>query len=380
MILLLQVVFWISIGFVAYSYVIYPLILPVLARIFGRETQPDFSHEPTVGIIIPAYNEQEVIRKKIDNVLAIEYPPEKIRVWVGSDQSTDATDELVCGYGDERVKLWRAPQRGGKTEILNQLIPIVDTEIVFLTDANTMHNTDSLRQMVKHFADSEVGAVAGHVNHVIGESEQIEEIIYRTFESRQKHLESKLHSSISAFGGFYSMRRELFQPIPRNAYSNDDVLIPMNVIRRGFRVIYEPDAVSQEDMGESINMEFLRRIRIGAGNFQAFFWLLDFANPFRGWPAFCFLSHKATRWFSPLFMLTGLICCSILSVTGVGILYKLLLLFGLSGITTAIIFRIVKLKVLRPVFYFLTMNTALLLGFFRYLGGIKSAAWTRTSR
>ncbi|MFP4417419.1 MAG: glycosyltransferase family 2 protein [Fibrobacterota bacterium] len=380
MIATLQVLFWVSVCFVAYSYVVYPIILPLFARIFGRETRPDDKYEPTVGVVIPAYNEEDVIKKKIDNVLSFDYPPDKIRVWVGSDQSTDATETIVRKYGDPRVTLWVAQRRGGKTEILNNLVPQVSTDVVFLTDANTIHSPDSLRQLVKHFADAEVGAVAGHVEHVVGEQKQIEEVLYRSFEARQKFLESRLHSTISAFGGFYCMRTTLFRPIPHNAYSNDDVLIPMNVIRQGFRVVYEPKAVSQEDMGENIGMEFIRRIRIGAGNFQAFFWLLDFVNPFRGWPAFCFLSHKATRWFSPLFMALGLVSCALLSVMVSGMFYKVLLMTGLIGIATGLSFRFFRLNTFRPVFYFLTMNAALLLGFFRFVGGIKSAAWTRTAR
>lgn len=380
MIALLQVVFWISVGFVAYSYIVYPLILPVCARLFGRDTTPDVAHEPTVGVVIPAYNEEDVIRKKIDNVLSFHYPPDKLRVWVGSDQSDDNTDEIVRSYDDQRVRLWVAPQRGGKTEILNKLVPQVDTDIVFLTDANTMHRPDSLRELVKHFADSSVGAVAGHVEHVIGEQQQFEEVFYRSFEARQKFLESRLHSTISAFGGFYCMRKSLFRPIPHNAYSNDDVLIPMNVIRQGFRVIYEPRAISQEDVGEDIGMEFLRRIRIGAGNFQAFFWLLDFLNPLRGWPAFCFLSHKATRWFSPLFMAAGFFSCGALGLSKSGVFYKVLLFAGLLSIAIGLTFRILRFKMFRPIFYFLSMNTALLLGFFRFIGGIKSAAWSRTAR
>ncbi len=380
MLIALHLLFGISAFLLLYSYGVYPLLLSMLADFFGKSVAADEIDPPTIGVVVPAFNEEEVIHRKIANILALDYPADRITVWVGSDQSTDRTNEIVRAFGDDRVRLWIAPVRGGKTEILNHLVPLVDAEIVLLTDANTMHRPDSLRALICNFADPRVGAVAGHVEHVFSTESEFEERLYRSFESRQKHLESRLHSTISAFGGFYAIRKELFRPIPRNAYSNDDVLIPMNVIRQGFRVVFEPRAISEEDFTENVGIEFKRRMRIGAGNFQAFFWLLDFLNPLRGWPAFCYMSHKATRWFSPLFLLVACTSCLALAVTTGAAAYKILSFAGGVFLLAGASFTLVKLKALRPFFYFLSMNAALFLGFFRYLSGIKSAAWTHTTR
>jgi cellulose synthase/poly-beta-1,6-N-acetylglucosamine synthase-like glycosyltransferase len=310
----------------------------------------------------------------------MDYPPEKLTVWVGSDLSTDRTDEIVRSMRAPRLHFWRAPSRGGKTGIINGLAPQITSDIILLTDANTMHREDCLKEMTKHFADPEVGGVAGHIEHKTAEADENAETVYRGFESRQKALEGRLHSTISAFGGSYAIRRELFRPIPKNAYSNDDVLIPMNIIRQGYRIIYETDAVSEEDMTGKIGSEFQRRVRIGAGNFQSFFWLLDFFNPTRGWPCFCYLSHKVTRWFSPFFILLCFFSCMAMALLGDAQIYKFLLSCAVIFSVSGALYRQVPLKINRHIFYFFAMNMALLLGSARFAGGIRSATWRRTER
>lgn len=378
-ILLLQILFWLSLFLLAYSYAIYPLLLSFFARVFGRPAAASESFFPAVAVIVPVYNEQAVVRRKIENILALDYPKDKLDIWIGSDCSTDATHGIVRSLADPRVHLWIADARGGKTEVINRLAPQVKADVLMFTDANTMHRSGSLRKMVRHFADPAVGGVGGHIEHVFVQKE-IEEVLYRSFESRQKVLESRLHSTISAYGGFYSVRRELFRPIRYNAYSNDDVLIPMNIIRGGRRVIFDAEAVSEEDTTENIRHEFSRRIRIGAGNFQAFFWLLDFLNPLKGWPWFCYVSHKATRWFSPFFILSAALSCALLAFAGGPPAFAVLFWAGVCVAAVALSYLAVPVRPVRPLYYFISMNAALFLGFFRYVAGIRSAAWSRTER
>lgn len=380
MVLFCQIFLWVSLAVVLYSYTLYPLLLLLFVRFFGRPVQQNQGYMPTIGVLVPAHNEERVIGKKIHNILALHYPPEKLSVWVGSDCSTDATEEIVAGYPDKRVHLWVAPQRGGKTGVLNRLAPLIDAEIILFTDANTMHRPDCLSAIVRNFADPDVGGVAGHIEHAKSGDDETGEGIYRSFESRQKHMEGLLHSTISAFGGFYAVRKEAFRPIPDNAYSNDDVLIPMNVIRQGLRVVYEPDAVSEEENTGSVMIEFSRRVRIGAGNFQAFVWLLDFLNPAKGWPAFCLISHKFTRWFSPFFLVSVFICSGVLFFESDMDLYRIMFATGSITLLAGILHKAIPLRITRHVFYFLVMNGALILGFYRFLRGIQSAAWSRTER
>ncbi|MFP4162467.1 MAG: glycosyltransferase family 2 protein [Chitinispirillaceae bacterium] len=380
MLVFFKVLFWISLAMIAYSYFCYPFFLAVLTRFFDRPVKSRDEYLPEVGVLVPAYNEEKVIRRKVENILSIDYPPEKISVWVGSDCSDDSTEEIVREIKDSRVHLWRAPSRGGKTGIVNRLAPQIQCDIILFTDANTMHQKNCLRAMVRHFADPQVGGVAGHIEHITTEGDENAETMYRIFESKQKYLEGRLHSTISAFGGFYAVRKKLFQPIPENAYSNDDVLIPMNVIRQGYRIIYEMDAVSEEDVSNEVSSEFQRRVRIGAGNFQAFFWLVDFFNPFRGWPSFCYISHKVTRWFSPFFIFTSFLSCSVLAFLGNMEVYRFLLVCSMIFTVSGLLHHHLPLRINRHVFYFFAMNFALLLGFFRFAGGIRSAVWKRTER
>lgn len=371
MIFVLEILFWISIGVLTYSYVVYPFVLILCSKLFGSAIQIDDTFRPTLGVLVPAYNEEKVIAKKIQNILAIDYPADKLSIWIGSDCSTDETETIVRSFNNPQIKLWRAPDRGGKTGVVNRLAPIVDAEILLFTDANTMHHPDCLKAMVRNFSDPKVGGVAGHIDHLIGDDEENAEKYYRSFESNQKIRESCLHSTISAFGGFYSIRKKLFKPIPINSYSNDDVMIPMNVIRQGYRVIYELDSKSEEDMTHNVGSEFNRRVRIGAGNFQAFFWLLDFLNPLKGWPWFCYLSHKATRWFSPILILTAFTSCALISAFSEIVLYKMLFTMGLVFIFSGLLFKMIPLRITRHIFYFLAMNTALTFGLFRFIRGIR---------
>ncbi len=375
----LQVIFWLSLFLLVYSYALYPVLLGLFARLFGRRSAADDSYRPRVAVVVPVYNEEAVVRRKIENLLALSYPKDKLEVWIGSDCSTDSTHDIVKSAGDPRVHLWVADRRGGKTEVINKLAPIIDADVLMFTDANTMHRVGCLAAMVRHYADPAVGGVAGHIEHVFSHKE-IEEVLYRSFESRQKVLESLLHSTISAYGGFYTVRKELFRPIRYNAYSNDDVLIPMNIIRSGKRVIFDSGAVSEEDHTESIKHEFSRRVRIGAGNFQAFFWLIDFLNPLKGWPWFCYVSHKAARWFSPFFILFAAVSCGVLALAFGAALYQGLFYAALAIVVVALSYRVAPFPPFRPLYYFLSMNAALLAGFFRYVSGIRSAAWSRTER
>jgi len=380
MLSLCEIIFWLSLFILVYSYTVYPVLLFIFVRMFGKPVRQDTSYEPTIGVLVPAHNEEKVIQKKIDNILAMHYPTEKLSIWVGSDCSTDATEAIVQNNNNPRIHLWKATERGGKTGVLNGLAPLIDTDIILFTDANTLHHPDCLRAIVRNFADERVGGVAGHIEHAISGDEEMGEGLYRSFESKQKFYEGVLHSSISAFGGFYAIRKVLFKPIRKNAYSNDDVLIPMNVIRQGYRIIYELEAISEEENTGNIGSEFSRRVRIGAGNFQAFFWLLDFFNPLRGWPSFCLISHKFTRWFSPLFLLSAVVSCGMLFFRGDNDLYRILFAVGSFTVVSGLLHKLIPLRLNRHIYYFFVMNVALIFGFFRFLGGIKTAAWSRTER
>jgi cellulose synthase/poly-beta-1,6-N-acetylglucosamine synthase-like glycosyltransferase len=382
---IIAALFWFSLFEVVYSYVLYPWLLRILAGRYGRPARSSDDYFPSVAVVIPARNEEKVLAGKLSNIFASDYPPDKLTVWIGSDMSTDRTEEIARQFGDARVKVWRPPERCGKAGILNRVIPMAEAEIVLLTDADIMLDAGSIRMLTRHFADPEVGGVGGitlqrSAIRAGGQPAANEEAFYRGYEAAQKTLESRLHSTISAFGSFYAIRRRLFVPLPRNTYSNDDVMTPMNIIRQGYRMYFEPAALSYEEIVPHMTIEFNRRVRIGAGNYQAFFRLLDFLNPLRGWPFFCYVSHKVTRWFSPLFIALAGISCVALSCLSNAPVYRALSVVGVAGVLAGLLHKAIPVRAARRLYYFMAMNVALFCGFFRFLGGIRSATWSRTIR
>ena len=374
-------IFWLSVFEVAYSYALYPALLRLLSRLFGKTPAPADENLPSVAVVMPVYNEEKIIVDKLRNIFSLNYPAGRLSVWIGSDRSTDRTGEVVSSLGDQRVHLWVAPERCGKAQVLNALVPQVDAEVLVFTDADVMLDPESVRLLARHFADPTVGGAGGRATLLqTKELENPEETAYLAFEAGQKKMEASLHSTISAFGSFYAIRKKLFVPFHPHTYSNDDVLMPMNIIRQGYRMQFDYDAVSCEKMSRQVGKEFTRRIRIGAGNFQAFFWLLDFLNPLYGWPWFCYVSHKVSRWFSPFFMAGGALTCGLLAFGSASVLYKTTFIAGALFIGSGLLYKAVPLRFPRRVFYFCAMNAALVAGFFRFLAGIRSAVWSRTER
>lgn len=366
-----------------YSYGGYKFALSFLTLFTKKRLDTDENYKPMVSILIPAHNEEDVIKQKIENSLNQDYPSELLEVMVCSDCSTDKTIEIAKEFG-ERISLYDYRERGGKTGILNRSIPKAKGEIVLLTDANTMIDPNAVSTFVKHYSSEKVGAVSGHVNLIIpGNDKNLKkEITYRKFESDLKHKESLLGATIGCYGGFYSIRKDLYIPLPDNAYSNDDLLTPMSIINRGYKVHFIREALAKEESGRTKEVEFNRRIRIGAGNYQSFFLLAKTLNVFNFIPFFLFFSHKILRWFSP-FILLGMLLSNIalFSVQPFNyFLYAQILGYSLALVGFIFSKFNITLPVLSAATHFSYMNVALLLGFFRYMKGIKSAAWESPER
>jgi cellulose synthase/poly-beta-1,6-N-acetylglucosamine synthase-like glycosyltransferase len=386
MAIVFQIVFWSAAGLFVYSYGGYALVLRLLARFTPRDTHTRTtpSSLPMVTILVPAYNEEKVIREKCENALALDYPKQRLEILVASDASTDATTSIVRSFSHPSIRCIDFPDRSGKTGVINASLPEATGEIIVFTDANTMFRPDALTRLIAGYEDPSVGAVCGHVRLVppANAHKVHKEIAYREFEARMKYIEGLFGATIGAFGGFYSIRKELFTPLPANAFSNDDFLIPMHILSRGYRVIFTRDALATEDTGKSIEDEFKRRVRIGAGNFQSFSLLPGMLNPCKGTRFFFYFSHKLLRWFSPFILLAILVANILLWPFP---LYRLLLagqlaLYGMAlcGFLLAGLHRYPP--VITSLYHFVSMNVALLSGFFRFFKGIKSSVWESTER
>jgi len=301
----LELLFWLSAGLLAYVYVGYPLLIGVLAKVFPSSFDCVGPFEPTVSILISAYNEAPVIAAKIENSLSLEFPPGHLEVIVVSDCSDDATDETVRKYADRGVRLLRQSQRLGKSAALNYAVPQAQGKILLFSDANAIYQPDALRHLVRHFLNPKVGYVVGNARYYEKgrESSSAEsEGFYWKLETYLKKKESLFGSVVGGDGAIYAIRRELYSPLlPTDI---NDFLNPLQIIARGYLGVFEPQAVCYEEAAENFSQEYRRKVRIISRSLNALRRIPAVLNPFaniRHW--FSLISHKLLRWFAPFFMI-----------------------------------------------------------------------------
>jgi cellulose synthase/poly-beta-1,6-N-acetylglucosamine synthase-like glycosyltransferase len=352
----------------------------------NRSHAPREDHHPLLSVIIPAYNEEKVIGKKIRSIYEGNYPDDKLEVLVMSDASTDNTDEIVRELTKEfpSLRFFRAAHRTGKPGILNQLVARATGEILILTDANVMLDKNTLSLLAVHFSDPELGLAD---TQLIGQGREqgiaLQEKQYTGREVRIKFLEGSLWGIIMGpSGACYAIRKELFSPVPSN-FLVDDFYINMKVLEQGKKAIVEPEAKVFEDVTLSFREAFRRKVRIAAGNFQN---LQTFRRLFRNIfrpTGFCFWSHKGLRWFGPWLILANLTAAALLAPCS--LLYSFflgihLLIFLLITLDNILGFFGKQIVILRFITHFYSMNLALATGFVKALKGIKTNVWEPTER
>ncbi len=289
-------IFWLSLALLAYVYFGYPLIASLRAALQSKPRR-QAPIEPHVSIILSAHNEGARLAARIDNLLALDYPKDRLEIVVGSDGSSDDTVERAREYEKRGVKVRPFPERRGKAALINALVPVVGGEIVVFADARQRFDRAALRALVANFADPAVGAVSGELilaaNRDVAAAGQGTAFYWR-YEKFLRSSESRVDSTIGATGAIYAIRRELFEPIPEDTIL-DDVLIPLRIVRRGYRVIFEPEARAYDQVSATARDELARKARTIAGTFQLFArerWLF---NPLRNRLWFETISHKALR-------------------------------------------------------------------------------------
>jgi cellulose synthase/poly-beta-1,6-N-acetylglucosamine synthase-like glycosyltransferase len=353
-----QLLFWISAGFTVYVYAGYPILLWGLQAVF-RSSPRRQPVEPSVSLLVAAYNEAAVIADKIRNSLALDYPADKLEVVIASDGSKDATAEIVRSFSESggRVRLLNYEENRGKMAVLNDALRELRGEIVAFSDASSMLASDSVRTLVQSFNDPRVGAASGVYRLLKKDQARLgsQEDLYWKYETFLKVQEAKLGAFTGAHGSLYAIRRALY-PFPSAATINDDFTIPMRILERGHRVAYEPAAVAYEEAHE---MEgFSRRVRITAGNIEQLREIKSLVWPPRLFVLFCLLSHKTGRLLVPVFMLIAL--AANIALRGQfpynWLLLGQLLFYGLAVLGAMIS---LKPKVLRLAYYFCMINSAL---------------------
>jgi cellulose synthase/poly-beta-1,6-N-acetylglucosamine synthase-like glycosyltransferase len=293
--------FWLALFLLAYVYVGYPLVAWMRAIVHSKSHRRVPS-EPFVSVVVAAYNESERIERRIENLLSLDYPREKLEIIVASDGSTDDTVRRARRF--HGVRIWDFDERRGKAAVLNDVVPTARGEIVVLADARQRFDPETLRALVADFGDARVGAVSGELVLKSRANGTISTIgagssFYWRYEKFIRRNESRTNSTVGATGALYAIRRDLFEPIPDDTLL-DDVLIPMRIVSRGYRVLFEPAARAYDLAPASARQEFVRKVRTIAGTFQLFArepWLF---NPFRNTVWFETVSHKALRLLTPL--------------------------------------------------------------------------------
>jgi poly-beta-1,6-N-acetyl-D-glucosamine synthase len=319
--------------FIFYTYLGYPLVLLFLGMMKMRRDAPSPGREyPSISILIPAYNEEAVIVKKLENTLDLDYPRDKLEVVVASDGSTDRTVELIRPYMNRGVLLFDYPENRGKMSVINRTIPELSGELVVFTDASAIFRGDALRFLVSGFSDETVGAVSGALilKEEEGEKGDLSVDLYWRLEKFVREQESRLYSCVSATGAIYALRRRLFSALPEDTIL-DDMLIPLDPVRSGYRILFESRALAFEEGYTNLELEFRRKVRTLVGNYQVFFRAPWAILPWKSRISFLLISHKLFRLLVPFALIGFFFSC----VFGPAFLLFLLALqiifYGLAG-------------------------------------------------
>ncbi len=367
-----------SAGVILYVYLGYPLLVFLLSRIRPRAVKKH-AIEPSVSLIITAYNEEAAIRGKLENTLALEYPKEKMEVIVVSDCSSDRTDDIVKEFSHSGIKLVRQAHRGGKTSAQNLAVEHASGEILVFSDATSMYQVNVLREVVANFADASVGCVAGKLIYVDPAKSNIGSAAksYWGYETALKTSESLVCSLIGVSGCLYAVRRTNYIAMYPEACS--DFLIATVVYQQGLRTVYEPNAVCTEETNRRSDKEMVMRIRVISQTFTDLWRNRGMLNPFRsGFFAVELFSHKVLRYSVPIFLIAMLISSAIL---GLSSLVFSILFAAQAGVYVAafaawVLERLgVKSGPLAIPLYFVLANIASIAGFYQFLKGKRYAAW-----
>jgi cellulose synthase/poly-beta-1,6-N-acetylglucosamine synthase-like glycosyltransferase len=353
----LEIVFWVAAGLIIYAHIGYPLLLRGLVALFGRQEKlkNEWTESPRASLIIPAYNEEEVIERKIANARALDYPQDRLEVVVASDGSTDRTAEFARSAGADLVL--ELP-RGGKVAALNEAVRQMTSAVLAFSDANSYWRPDALRRLVARLADPEVGYVCGQVRFEGGEGGNQEGLYWR-YEMAVRSMETRLGGITAGNGGIYAVRREAY--IELDPSRGQDIGFPFELTKRGWRAVYEPEAIAEERMAPTVEGEFRRKRRMMWGLWDVMLrWgMLD---P-RGYgPAYALeiYSHRLLRYLTPWLHLIALGANA--ALLGSGTLYVVTFALQLSLLAAALLGRFLPALPFRIAYYYVTVTASIAVG------------------
>jgi poly-beta-1,6-N-acetyl-D-glucosamine synthase len=378
----MEITFWFLVFVIIYHYVLFPAFVFILATIAKKPIEKGILF-PVVSLVIAAYNEEKVIEEKIRNSFDLDYPKDKLEIIVVSDGSTDETPQVAANYKNKGVISLFDPPRRGKTAALNRAVSRARGEVVIFSDANSMYDPQAIKLIVRNFYDSSVGGVCGRktiIENVERESSRGDSLFW-SFESKMKIQQSLTGSITTGDGEIFAMRKELYKAIPDQVI-NDDTAITFNIVQRGYRVVYEPEAVSNEEASIVWKDDFNVKARMVCGGYQTLSLFSKMLFPPINYFAIQFLSHKALRWFMP-FLLIALYIVNLFLMSG----FYLYFIILQSGFYAIALFGLIGKKLPgTPKFfyfpaYFCSMNAAAAKGFVYFLKGKAGVdVWKKAQR
>jgi biofilm PGA synthesis N-glycosyltransferase PgaC len=380
--ILAKILLWLALGWVLHANVGYLALLQAVA-LFRRRLVKQADITPSMSLLIAARNEEAVIATKLENTLALDYPPDRLEVFVVSDASTDRTDEIVGAFAGRGVLLNRVPDGQGKVNALNATVPVTTGDVLVFSDADSNYAPDALRKLARNLADPSVGAVTGEERRVAAASgEGLGEGLYARLDNRIKRLEGQVGSMVMVNGGFFAIRRELYPFLEPHLIH--DSIVPCLLRLQGYRTAYEPDATSVETYPLDAAGDFRRRVRTVLQAFYSYLAVPAALNPFRtGWYAFALFSHRFTRWFVVPWLAVALAANLALAGEGplyLGLLAAQLLCYGLASTGWLLDRAGKRVRLFYFPYYFVYIHLAAFVAVVQAMLGKRVATWKPTDR
>lgn len=386
----IEMSFWISFAIIFYTFLGYGIILYFLVKI-KRIVMPvkgsdATSFEPGITLVIPCFNEADILAEKIANTKLLDYPANKLTLVFITDGSTDNSETVLQEWPE--IQVLHQSRRAGKTAAENRAMKFIKTPFVIFSDANTMLNISAVRNIVKHFADSTVGCVSGEkkiITETADSASASGEGIYWKYESLLKRLDSELNSAVGAAGELVAFRTSLYQDLPEDTLL-DDFMQSMQMAASGYRIVYEPEAYAVETASANVSEELKRKIRICTGGWQS---IARLSGKLRMSKTpllyFQYISHRVLRWTITPFLLIAMFILNIIMALNGNVFYQGLMIAQVLFYSAAWVGYILENKKLtfKPVFvpyYFCIMNYAVLAGLNRYLSGQQKGTWDKAQR
>lgn len=397
---MLELLFWLLLTSIIYAYFGYPLLVCLLAR-FNLWSSEKGDITPKVSFITVAYNEEDCIREKIENSLSFDYPRDKLDIIFVSDGSTDETNSIISKYaavekkkdcfvgrnenegllamtGFRDIKFLRFNERRGKAACLNDAVLESEGEILVFSDANVIYEKGAIKKLIQNFNDNNIGGVTGEVRYCIDNASSNEgEGLFSKYERFIRKWESKFYSLIGVNGAMYAIRKKLYIPI-REDIVTDDFVIALNVIAQGYKIAYEPEAKGVEKISSSAKDEFVRKVRMIAGGYQA---LNGFKGRYKEFPLpviYEVISHKLFRWLAPFF-LAGILFLNLFLLNLMA--YRIFFILQMIFYTAVLLgYMLEKRKIASPLsylYYFVAVNLAAVFGLFKFITGTQKVTWSR---